>query len=125
MYLHTRVKSILNFIKSIRCAFKGIVTSFHGQRNIKIQMIIAILVIILSYYYQITQTELFIILIIIFLVLIFEMINTALEKTIDFISTEKNKKIGEIKDIMAGATLMACILSVIIGLIIFIPHIFK
>jgi len=50
-----------------------------------------------------------------------EMINTAIEKTIDFISVEKHPQIKLIKDIAAGAVLIASLAAVVVGLFIFIP----
>jgi len=116
--------ALTNFVKSFGYALHGIKQSFHNQRNIKIQSCIGILVLLLSVYYQITRTEFYLVLILTFLVLILEMVNTALEKTIDYISLERNKKLGEIKDIMAGAVLMAAFLSAVVGLIIFFPYVF-
>jgi diacylglycerol kinase len=49
------------------------------------------------------------------------MVNTALEKTIDFISVEKHPQIKLIKDVAAGAVLIAAIAAVIVGCFIFIP----
>jgi diacylglycerol kinase (ATP) len=52
-----------------------------------------------------------------------EMFNTCIEKTMDFISTEKHPEIKSIKDIAAGAVLIASVTAFIIGLTIFIPKI--
>ena len=52
-----------------------------------------------------------------------EMINTAIEKAMDFISTERHEQIRNIKDMAAGAVLIASITAVIVGSIIFIPKI--
>jgi diacylglycerol kinase (ATP) len=53
-----------------------------------------------------------------------EMLNTAIEKSMDFISTQKHPQIKLIKDISAGAVLIATIAAVIVGCIIFIPKLF-
>jgi diacylglycerol kinase len=59
---------------------------------------------------------------VIFLVLGFEIFNTAIEALVDMVSFQYNIKVKKIKDISAGATLAVTIGAVIVGLIIFIPH---
>ena len=57
------------------------------------------------------------------LVLVCETINTAVERLVDLVSPGYNKIAGEVKDIMAFAVLLMCIISLVIGAIIFIPKI--
>jgi diacylglycerol kinase len=54
-------------------------------------------------------------------VLTAELFNTAVESLVDIISPHYSKKAGFIKDVAAGAVLIAAVVSVIIGCIIFIP----
>ena len=107
-----------SFLKSFYYAFHGIYYGFLNQRNIKIQALIGLFIIIWSFLIKISSLEFIIILFISFFVIILELINTAIEKLIDKISSEYNKKYGIIKDIMAGAVLLSAVLSVIIGIII-------
>lgn len=87
-------------------------------------LIIGLAVILLAYLLNIKKHELIIVVFICFFVIILEMINTSIERTIDAISNgETKRKYGVAKDILAGAVLMATILSVIAGLLIFIPYI--
>lgn len=58
------------------------------------------------------------------LVWVTEMINTAIEKSMDLISLEKHPQIKIIKDIAAGAVLVASICSAIVGSVIFLPKLF-
>ncbi|MFH1720734.1 MAG: diacylglycerol kinase family protein [Patescibacteria group bacterium] len=112
------------FANSFKHAFNGIFHSFHEQRNIKIMLIIGLAVILLAYLLNIKKHELIIVVFICFFVIILEMINTSIERTIDAISNgETKRKYGVAKDILAGAVLMATILSIIAGLLIFIPYI--
>jgi diacylglycerol kinase len=53
------------------------------------------------------------------------MINTAIEELVNMLSPEYNKKAGLIKDVAAGAVLIAAIVSIIIGVIIFLPKMIK
>ena len=53
-----------------------------------------------------------------------EIINTTIEELVDLVSPERQKKAGVIKDLAAGAVMIAAIMALIIGCVIFIPKIF-
>ena len=81
--------------------------------------------ILLGFIFKISHTEWIGFCICIALVLSLELINTSIEKTIDLLHPDFNERAGEIKDMAAAAVLVAAIISVIIGLIIFIPKILE
>ena len=111
-------------VKSMGYAFKGIVILLKTESSIKIQFFIAVLVTIGGFYYNISTTEWIVQILAIGLIMTAEGINTAIEKTTDFIHPEHHPKIGFIKDISAGAVFIAAITAVAIGAIIYIPKIF-
>jgi diacylglycerol kinase (ATP) len=84
---------------------------------------VAFAAILLGFIFKISHTEW--IGVCIALVLSLELINTSIEKTIDLLHPDFNERAGEIKDMAAAAVLVAAIISVIIGLIIFIPKILE
>ncbi len=106
------------FLKSFIYAFNGIALSLK-QRNMKIHICCAILVISGGFVFKITQTEWFAILICIGVVLSLEMVNTAIEHLVDLVEPNHNPKAGAIKDIAAGAVLVSAIISCLIGIMIF------
>ena len=106
------------FLKSFVYALNGIIEAIK-QRNIKIQLTIAIAAIALGFIFHINRGEWCIILLCIALVLSLEITNTALEHLVDLVSPDYHEKAGKIKDLAAGAVLIASIISAIIGLIIF------
>lgn len=106
-------------LKSFGFAFHGLRIVFSEHRNLIIQLVAGILVIILAVVLKISLTRMSILLIIISQVLALEMINTALERYIDKITPENDRDLGIIKDILAGAVLLTAIFSIIIGIIIF------
>ena len=57
------------------------------------------------------------------LVIVSEMLNTAIEKVVDMVSPDYNEKAKFIKDVSAGAVLVAVIVSIIIGCVVFIKYI--
>ena len=106
------------FYKSVLFALTGIAHGISKERNIKIQVLIGISVILISILLRIPKIEFIIILFISFFVIILELLNTSLEKLIDKICPQYDAEYGRIKDITAGAVLLAVILSIIIGVLI-------
>ncbi len=112
------------FLNSFKYAFQGILTSFKSERNMKVHFLIMFLVIILGLLYKISKVEWMICIILFSIVIAGELINTAIEITVDIAMPEKNEKAKKAKDVSAGAVLVLAIGAAIIGLIIFIPKIF-
>jgi len=110
--------------KSFANAFWGLFYTIRTQHNFQIHLISSIAVIITGIFFEISKLEWLIIALTIFIVFIAETFNTAIEKLVDFVSPEYDKIAGLVKDIAAGAVLLTAIMSVIIGLIIFLPYIF-
>ena len=109
-------------MKGFVFAFNGWRIFFKTQLNAKFHAIIGILVIFLGCIFQISKFEWAFIFISIGLVLITEMINTAIEFLCNFITLKDNLEIKQIKDISAGAVLISALVAITIGLLIFIPY---
>lgn len=112
-----------HLINSFGFAFNGIITLLRKERNFKIHIVCFILAVGCAFLLNITLYEWIAILCISALVLSLEALNTAIEKLCDAYSTEQNNSIKQIKDIAAGAVLIASVFAIIIGLVIFLPHI--
>ncbi len=110
-------------VKSFGFAFKGIRIVGRSQQNFWIHVIIAGLVVVSGFYAKLTHTEWCILVLTMVVVLAMEVINTAIEKLVDFVSPGFNEQAGMIKDISAAAVLVTAIGAIIIGLIIFLPKI--
>ena len=115
---------IINRLKSVGYAFKGMLLLLKTEASIQIQFCIAIIVTITGFVLNITSTEWIMQCFAIGLVMGVEGVNTAIEAIADFIHPEHHEKIGFIKDIAAGAVFIASIAATIIGLIIYIPKLF-
>jgi diacylglycerol kinase (ATP) len=115
---------LVNRLKSVGYAFKGMLLLLKTEASIKIQFCIAVIMTIGGFYYNISSTEWIMQCFAIGLVMSIEGVNTAIEAIADFIHPEHHEKIGFIKDIAAGAVFIASIASSIIGLIIYIPKVF-
>ena len=108
---------------SFRYAFLGILQAYKGEQNLKIHTVIAIMVIICGFIFHITYVEWLVCLVLIGLVLMAEFFNTAIEYVVDLASPEIHPLAKAAKDTASSGVLMMAIVSAIIGLIIFIPHI--
>ena len=112
-------------IKSFQHAFCGILTSFVIGRNIKVHYTAALAAVLSGLSFGISKVELLIILLISAQVICLEMVNTAIERTVDLVTSEYHIYAKIAKDVAAGAVLVAAIFATIIGGIIFLPYIFK
>lgn len=113
---------IVNRLKSVGYAFKGMLILIKTEASIKIQVFIAIVMTIAGFYFEISKTEWMVQIGMIGLVMSIEGMNTAIEYIADFIHPEYHKKIGLIKDIAAGAVFIASVVAVIIAGMIYLPN---
>lgn len=109
--------------KSFGYAFQGIFNTIRTERNIKIHCAAAILVTIFGIWLQISKTEWMICFILFGLILALELVNTAVEATVDLFTEERERKplAKKAKDAAAGAVLIVAIFAAVIGILIFIP----
>ena len=111
-------------IKSVCFAIEGIATFFKTQHNAWIHAFAAILVVFAGFFFKVNSSEWCLLTFAIAFVLIAEMLNTAIEFLTDIVSPVYNQKAKMVKDVAAGAVLIASIAAVVIGLIVFLPKIF-
>ena len=109
--------------KSFYYAFSGIVKGIVAERNMFIHFTIMCLVIMGGFFFHINSREWLIIIMLIGLVLSLELVNTAIEYTVDICSPGYSEKAKTAKDTAAGAVLIAVIIAVVNGLIIFLPKV--
>ena len=107
--------------KSFGYAFQGIFNTIRTERNIKIHCAAAILVTIFGIWLQISKTEWMICFILFGLILALELVNTAVEATVDLFTEERKPLAKKAKDAAAGAVLIVAIFAAVIGILIFIP----
>ena len=107
--------------KSFGYAFQGIFNTIRTERNIKIHCAAAILVTIFGIWLQISKTEWMICFILFGLILALELVNTAVEATVDLFTEERKALAKKAKDAAAGAVLIVAIFAAVIGILIFIP----
>ena len=111
------------FKGSVKNCLDGISYVTKNEKNFKREIALGIIALILSYILKIDKIEFIIVLTMICLVLTTEIINTAIERTVDLVTKEYHELARIAKDVSAGSVLVTSIFALIIGLIIFIPKI--
>lgn len=111
-----------NFFQSIKNASMGIQTTIREERNIKPQLFISFLVVVAGLFFQISRLEWSSLVICIGLVLATEHLNTAVENIVDLAANNQYHILAKkAKDASAGAVLIVSMMSVVVGMIVFIP----
>ena len=115
----TKFKS-QGFNNTFKNARKGFRLVLKSELNIRIHICIALLVLFAAMYLKFSPIEFCILLFVIGLVIVSEMLNTAIEFTLDSIYHNRySRMVGMAKDISAGAVMFATLISVIVGLLLF------
>lgn len=113
-----------NFIESFGYALEGIKFAFKSERNIRFQMAATILVGLAGWFFGLTAMEWVVVILACTLVLMMEMTNTLVEWTIDLITDHQfHPTAKKVKDVAAGAVLLASFFAVIVGVIVFLPKV--
>lgn len=111
--------------KSFGYAFEGIFTCIRKERNMKIHIAAAILVITAGIVLKLSAAEWCICLALFGLVMALELVNTAVEAVVDLVTEERKPLAKTAKDTAAGAVLIAAIMAAAAGCIIFVPKILQ
>ena len=115
----------MKMIKSFIPAFVGLVFLIKNENNLKFQLVLFFVVIFSGAILDLNRYDWICILLISAVVFVAEGLNSAIEKLADMVDLNYNPQIKTIKDISAAAVLIAALISIIVGLLIFYPHIKK
>lgn len=115
--------AMTKFIRSFGYAFSGIAYAGKSQFNFRFHLCALTIVGIAGWYFQLNTAEWLWIIAASGMVLLSELFNTAVEVLVDLVSPNIHPKAKIIKDVAAGAVLIAAITAILIGLIIFYPKI--
>jgi diacylglycerol kinase (ATP) len=110
-------------IDSFNNALHGMIATVRSERNMKIHLTAAVVVLVMSLFYDLTRTEFIIICITIALVLICELFNTAIEVIIDTLIGIYHPKAKVVKDTAAAAVFISALLSIIVAYVIFFDRV--
>ena len=112
------------FLRSFVFAWNGLAYSVRTQRNARVHALIGTCAIILGLVLHISPVEFAMVFVAITLVFIAEMFNTVAEACVDLATQQYDPLARIAKDVAAGAVLLNAMLSVVIGLLVFGPHLF-
>lgn len=115
----------ITFVAGFRSAFHGLWYTLYTQRHARIHGGVALLAIVSSLVLHISAVEFAILFVAITGVFTTEMLNTVAELCVDLASPQYHPLAKIAKDVAAGAVLVNAMLSVIIGLCIFLPHVIR
>ena len=110
------------FIKSFKYAFEGIHYAFKNDQNLLAHILVAFLVINVSVALKVTPFEMAILGLTIMMVIVAEMVNSAIEKMVDLITKEHRQEAKIAKDVSAGMVLLTAFAAAIIGTLTLLPY---
>lgn len=107
---------------SFKNAFRGLKIAFSEEQNFQIQVGVALLIIVLMIVLPLTRFERAILVLTISFVLGLELLNSQIERVLDFLEPNHDPRVKRIKDLASAAVLVAVFGSVVIGLLILLPY---
>jgi len=110
---------------SVKAAIRGIIFTFQNERNFRIEIYITVFVFLSLNILHATLMQAAIIVTMTFLVLMMELMNTAIERVVDILKPRKHPYAKIIKDVSAAMVLVLSIGASIVGAIIFVPLIIE
>lgn len=113
------------FRKSFSWAIDGLGYTIQTQRNMRIHLFISMMVILAGILFKISRLEWALLFLTFCMVMVAEIINTAIEKAVDLITEDYHPLAKIVKNAAAGAVLLAAVAAIIIGVLIFLPYFYN
>jgi len=117
------MERLKKFARSAKHALRGLAYVLRYEKNFQNQVAISIVVTIAMFYFKLTRGERIILILVIMEVLVMELLNTVVERVVDILKPRVHPYARLIKDLMASAVLVSALLALVIGIIIFWPHV--
>lgn len=102
---------------------RGLRYVVNHEKNFQNQLTAAFLVTIAMIYFQVTRAEAVVLILVIAGVLVMELFNTVMERVVDILKPRIHPYARLIKDLMAASVLIASLLAIVIGILIFYPYV--
>ncbi len=114
-------KGIKKFLNSFTYPIKGLKYAYRNEQNLAVDVSIAIIVLVLGFVFKINPMEWALLSLTIGLVISCELLNTAIEAIVDLVTEDYHPLAKVAKDTSAAAVFVFAIVSIIVGIIIFLP----
>ena len=115
--------SLYGVMRSAKNSLRGFRVLMRNEYNLYIQLFFAVVAIVFGFIFNINLTEWAIQITVIGLVIFSELVNTAIEKTMDLVQPEYDERVRDIKDLASGSVLFMVLVSIATGLFIYLPKI--
>ena len=113
-----------NILVAFKVAIEGMLYCVRHEANFKVHLSIMLAMIGMAFYFQVTTVEWCVLMLTSGMVLVLELMNTAVEATVDLVVGERHHPLAKVaKDTAAGAVLLMAAFAVVVGLLIFVPRI--
>lgn len=113
---------MIRFLRGVRHALSGLVHTARRERNFQIELALGLAAFAMAWLLRISRVEWLAVMICCGLVLSAELFNTAIEKLADTVELDHDERIRVVKDVAAGAVLLASVVSLVVGAAVFLPH---
>ena len=110
--------------KSVSYAWRGVRTVAREERNFRIQLAAAAAVFALAAFLPVRPTDAAILALVTGFVLVLELLNSLLERLVDAMKPRLHPYVAEVKNIAAGAVLVAALTAVAVAVCIFVPYLY-
>lgn len=114
-----------NWFESLNCAFEGVVYAFRTQRHMRLHYLLAALALVVTFVLKLTITDFILLFFSIILLLMAEMVNTAIEEVTDLLEEKRNVRAQRAKDVGAGIVLIASVGVFMMGYVILTKYVFR
>jgi undecaprenol kinase len=112
-----------SLIKSLAHAWRGLRLCFKTERSFRIQIAGTLMAFGAAAVLPLETWERVMIVFVVMTILVLELINSSLERLVDLVKPRLHEYVGDIKDLMAGAVLIAACAAIVIGYLLFSPHV--
>lgn len=112
----------IEYLRAFGYALEGLYYVITHHASFTIQVVVGLITLGLGFYFKITRFEWMVLIFVIFTVLTAELLNTAVETTLDYMAHEHHIQVKKAKDVAAGAVFLIAVSALIIGIIIFFPY---
>jgi diacylglycerol kinase len=109
------------FMPGAKHAWHGVLHVVRHERNARIHLMFAVAALLLGVLLKVSNAELAAVFFAVIIVFLAEMFNTAIERTLDLVEPNEHADVKIIKDMSAGAVLLASVAAVMVGAAIFVP----
>jgi diacylglycerol kinase len=119
----SKYKGLKKIVMSTKYSIQGLVYAFSNEKSLILYTVLSLLAVLVGILLNISVNQWICLLLSLGVVLTIELINTAIEATVDMVTVEYNELAKVAKDCGSAATFVATIIAVIIAMVIFIPKI--